>query len=261
MKHYKTLLIVLVLIAIALDIINTTYDFSDTYSFLIQTAIRTICIVFVFLIIKEHNIKINSNKYPIIITFIIFIPSLIVSILNFPLDNVINKEIIFNIDTSKLITYILFTLSIAISEELLFRGLFTSIPVSQIDNSKYRVIIRVFYVSIIFSLVHLLNLFTSDILSVLLQVGYTFILGVMLTTLYIYTKNIIFCIIVHFIYNFVGTFTDYFSNSYYESNMYIIWIIEGILVGSYILFLLYKMTKKDILDYNMVIEETNNTIE
>ena len=58
--------------------------------------------------------------------------------------------------------------------------------------------------SAVFGLVHLLNIFNSNPLAVLLQIGYSFLIGAMCSVVLIKTANLWLCVALHAIFNFCG---------------------------------------------------------
>ena len=96
-------------------------------------------------------------------------------------------------------------------EEMLFRGaIFLSLLETKRENGK-RIFLAVLQSSLAFALVHLLNLFSSSPAAVLLQVGYSFLLGGMCAYTLLCTRNIVFPIIVHAVFNFCGQFVERFG--------------------------------------------------
>ena len=60
--------------------------------------------------------------------------------------------------------------------------------------------------SALFSLLHLVNLTVSPVGDTLLQVAYTFGIGILSTLLYLFTRSLLFPIAFHALYNFGGLF-------------------------------------------------------
>lgn len=93
-------------------------------------------------------------------------------------------------------------------EELLFRGiLFRAVAARQNDDKAGR-FLAVIISSAVFALVHLFNLFTSSPLAVLMQVGYSFLLGGACCFTFLKTENILYCVLLHAAFNFCGGLTD-----------------------------------------------------
>ena len=65
--------------------------------------------------------------------------------------------------------------------------------------------------SAVFGVIHLVNLFTSSPGAVLLQIGYSFLIGAMCAVVLIRTANIWLCVILHAVYDFCGSLVPTFG--------------------------------------------------
>ncbi len=98
--------------------------------------------------------------------------------------NVLNQS---NASIFKMIILVIF---VPICEEILFRGVIFGFL-----KKNYNLIISIFIQAIIFSMMHF-NI---------IQGIYTFILGVVLAIVYVYSESILTCMILHMVYNLFGT--------------------------------------------------------
>lgn len=131
---------------------------------------------------------------------------------------------------------------VALFEELLFRGcVFLSILETRRKNNK-QIFLSVLFSSAIFGLVHLLNLFSSSPVAVLLQVGYSFLLGGMSAYVLLCTGNLTFSVLLHAIFNFCGQYTELFGVGDWAIPPIIIFIILlGVIVAAIVITGLFKM--------------------
>lgn len=109
--------------------------------------------------------------------------------------------------------YTVVTLMGVVFEELLCRGLIQNILVERFhDVSPWKGIV---YASGIFAVMHLLNLFAKPgfVVGTLTQVVYTFSLGLLLGTIYYLTGDLGLPMALHFVFNFLGSFSEIFSPS------------------------------------------------
>ena len=102
---------------------------------------------------------------------------------------------------STVLGFVLYNLAIAISEEFLFRG---AIFTQMLDSWKKRkgfIWAAMIASSVIFGLRHFLNLITAPnvIISTIGQVLFTFMAGFYLCAVYLRTRNIWVCVIIHFL--------------------------------------------------------------
>ncbi|MDE7464141.1 MAG: CPBP family intramembrane metalloprotease [Clostridiales bacterium] len=109
---------------------------------------------------------------------------------------------------STVIGFILYNLAIAFSEEFLFRGAIFTQMLDSRKNKKGFIWAAIIISSVIFGLRHFLNLVTTPntVLTVVGQVLFTFMAGFYLCALYLRTRNLWACIIIHFLEDFFTGF-------------------------------------------------------
>ena len=72
-------------------------------------------------------------------------------------------------------------------------------------KNRVGVFLAIVISSVIFGLVHLVNLFSGgSAMGVILQTGYSFLIGGMCAVILVKTKNIWYCVLLHGVYNFAG---------------------------------------------------------
>ena len=116
---------------------------------------------------------------------------------------------------STVLGFVLYNLAIAISEEFLFRGaIFTQMLASWKDRKGF-IWAATIASSVIFGLRHFLNLVTTPnvIISTVGQVLFTFMAGFYLCAVYLRTRNIWVCVIIHFLEDFFTGFWAIVSTS------------------------------------------------
>lgn len=97
--------------------------------------------------------------------------------------------------------FILYNLAIALSEEFLFRGvIFTQMLDSRKDKKGF-IWAAIIFSSAIFGLRHLLNLVTAPnvVITTIAQVLFTFMAGFYLCAVYLRTRNLWVCVVIHFL--------------------------------------------------------------
>ena len=127
-------------------------------------------------------------------------------------------------------------------EELLLRFLFFSFVEDMVRKSRYSVLWTVLFSSIAFSLMHCINFFGNAPLNVLLQLGYTFVLGLALGSLAILFESPIIPILGHFLFNFLNT--DLYVSLYQAeiNTSYVLFSVGVIILLILYLILLYYLT-------------------
>ncbi len=137
----------------------------------------------------------------------------------------------FTLDNGGLLVLgiVLFALLPALCEEILFRGLILN------SLRKYGLCVSIGISALFFSLMHMS----------LLQLPYTFLLGIVLGLVVYFTRNLWLSIIMHFVNNSIVLIWGYFGNKTYNFVWYdILWGIGGLVLFSALLFVLYKLLNK-----------------
>lgn len=111
--------------------------------------------------------------------------------------------------------FIFYNLGIAVSEEFLFRGIIFTQMLESRKNKTGFIWAAVIVSSVIFGLRHFLNLVTTPniVISTVGQVLFTFMAGVYLCAVYLRTRNIWVCIMIHFLEDFFTGFWAMVSTS------------------------------------------------
>lgn len=181
--------------------------------------------------------------------FLIFLawslPCFMVALVNFPYSTVISGVVTINrIDILGL--YILYVFGVALLEELIFRGVLLLIVKDLFKYKKHAPLLIVVICAAVFSLSHLTNLLMgAGIGDVLLQCLYTFLIGAMLTTVMLKTKNIWLCVIIHTIFNFGGLLivSEMASGNNWDVWFWVLTIVSGLLCAGHIIYSLLKLDK------------------
>lgn len=134
------------------------------------------------------------------------------------------------------VSVLLVGLAPAVFEEVLFRGIFISNLKKKYDSPVAIVLISAF----VFSLVHLTNAGSMDLLSVLLQLIMALVTGIVFGAIYLHTEDLISVIIAHCAIDELGTIFYGGETTPY----YFFFILAAILIFEtvYGFFLVRKMT-------------------
>lgn len=204
-----------ILIALGLTILplQLLLAFQDTEKLYYSSIVYIIVIALSFLAIKiigkPKNLTFRTKNIKMFFTkgWYIIIASFILAILNF-----------MSIDFSKIpstlqVSFFFINVMLGvIFEELLFRGIIQNIIVETYEANKKSIWKGIGIASLIFGCTHLLNLIGSPyfILGTITQVVYTFSLGMLLGVVYYLSKNIWTVILLHFIFNVLGSYVSLF---------------------------------------------------
>lgn len=171
------------------------------------------------------------------------LPCLFVAVANFPFSAVFGGAA--TVERTDLIwLFALNCLCVGLMEELLFRGLLQSLL---FDVFKKRgIIVAVAVNSALFGAWHLANLFAgASIGPTLLQAGYSFLIGAMLSSVLLRTGNIWTGVFLHALFNFGGLIVPTLGSGAFQDVIF--WIctaVFGIICFAHVLFYHIKEDKK-----------------
>ncbi len=138
----------------------------------------------------------------------------------------------------ELLFYFIDCLLLSFTEETLFRSIVLSVEINKEKTWKYIVLS-----SLLFSFSHLLNGFNY---STLIQLFYTFGLGVILSSIYFYGGGFFYSFLLHFMFNF---FNGYLFSCFNGSKDWQSFIICNVVIGAmmtiyYLVLVLIKLKSK-----------------
>lgn len=144
----------------------------------------------------------------------------------------------FSVTSYEAINYLVLTLSVGYFEEILGRGVLYRI-VESVKGKCCAVLVS----SIIFGVAHMANaLGGKDIIDIILQIGFAFLIGILLAELMIITKSIIPGMIYHFLHDFIA-----FTYSTPNTKLKLVWIIAYTLLAAGSTLYLFAVCKKEKL--------------
>jgi membrane protease YdiL (CAAX protease family) len=208
-------------------------------------------IIFMIILISLGYKTLFKFKVPFLISLLIIIPSLIISINNFPIIAFFDGRTQLIEPTYTIYIYIVECLSIGFFEEIIFRGLILIVLLQKLPKTQKGVFLAVVYSSALFGIIHIMNLFAGASASdTILQVGYSFLMGMMWAIVFLKTKNIWLSMFLHATYNFFGQimFTLGTVDGRYDVITIIVTVILAILVAVYMMYLLSKIKSEQIKD-------------
>jgi len=210
---------ILIIVLLTVGVISLPLDFATDLFIknkkisllLAQIIIRSIVIIFAIILLKQYRFAV-LKKFSIKSCIVMIILALVVAINNFPIIGLIKKDVVCHENVYTVLLFCANCLIIAITEELVFRGIIFPLCIIAISNrinkpltQAYKNFWCVVISSGFFALTHLVNLFSgASIGAVSLQVGYSFLIGAMLAICMLETKNVLVCVVIHFVYNVGG---------------------------------------------------------
>ncbi len=178
---------------------------------------------------------------------LVFLPCMAVAVNNFPFIPFFSKQAYINSSVGDILLYALVCLGVGFFEEMAFRGCIFTVILRRVSGKRADVFLAIALSSAVFGAVHLVNVFVGASLGgVLLQVGYSFLIGAMCSVVLVKTGNIWYCVVLHAVYNFAGGVVP-------ECGGGLIWTpseialtaIIGVAVAAYVIYTLVTITPKE----------------
>ena len=248
------LIIALIIVLNFLKISIFENEVFNEYFKVIFTYLLALPIIFYLLHRLDYKL---FNKKIAKFGMICFALSMLVAINNFPFFPFFKKTSTFEYHTSlEIITFIIYCIMTAVFEETLFRGMLFNYMVETFSKDKKGIAKAIIFSGLTFGIAHLLNLFSgAGFLATLGQVGYTTLIGAMCAFILYKTRNIVFPIIVHAVYNILGLMLSSSalgSGIVFDIETIVLTAVLGVIVGVSLLMFLLKSTDIEAAEYNLI---------
>lgn len=212
-----------------------------------DTLLRIIgSILFIYFLVR-FGYK-SMFRFPISKSILIFtIPALIISINNFPISAFLNSRYIINESYDLIYMFAFNSIGVGLFEEVVFRGLLLLILLQSLPKTKNGNLLAVVISAAIFGLIHLFNIFYgSSVNDAILQVGYSFLMGMLWAVVYLKTKNLWIVMILHATYNFFGNIM--FELGSVINRFDVVTIIATVILATGVfIYYLYHYLKMDVI--------------
>ncbi len=182
-------------------------------------------------------------------SMLIIIPALIISINNFPIIAFFDGRASLTEPSYRVYLFLIECFSIGFFEEIIFRGIILVILLKKLSQTKNGVFLSIVLSSAIFGLMHLVNLFNgASISDTLLQIGYSFLVGMMWAIMFLKIGNLWLIMLLHATYNFFGQVMFYLGNVDGRYDIYTIGIttLFTVIVAGYSIMLFKQLEDKPL---------------
>ena len=172
------------------------------------------------------------------------LPCLLVAVCNFPFSALLSGEA--RITRPELLwLFALDCIAIGLFEETLFRGIL--LPLLTDLLKKYGAVLPILLNGAIFGLWHLFNLFAgAGIGATLLQVGYSFLIGTMFACVFVRTKSVWWCVLLHAVFDFGGLLTGTVAvGNCHDTVFWILTAAAGVLCFAHLLAYFIRHRKEE----------------
>lgn len=198
-KVWSDIIFLLVVYLLASTNFYTVYIHNDTLNFWIMLSLRLIFLIFgIYFIYKNTlpSLKFEEGRW----SDVVFLPFFLLTMSNLFFIFIKSSLSINPINYLAILKGGVLDLFTAAAEELVFRVVILGQLLKQ--TTKFKALL---YASIIFGVTHLVNISSlAMIVPVLIQVGYTFGIGLAAGFIYLETKNFFWPWTFHFLFNFLN---------------------------------------------------------
>ncbi len=200
-----------------------------------------VCIIFMLEFSIARPLRPLGNKR--LLGIAVVLPAFAVAINNFPFFSLLAKDCSFAGEATAIALYALSCLSIGFFEEMAFRGCAFMLLGKRRHTTRLQLFVAIFLSSAVFGLIHLVNIIESSPLAVLLQIGYSALIGALCSVVLLYTHNIWLCVLLHATYNFAGGVVPEFfvSGTIWTFSEVLFTAALAVLVTAYTVYIFFKL--------------------
>lgn len=195
--------------------------------------------VFLVLLLHEGYRVLNPVQRPFWRSLLFSVPAFLVVINNMPILSMITGDAyVVHSAPAYWVWFALECLAIGLFEELAFRGvIFLSFAEKRYVTRK-GLFWSLILTSAVFGAVHLVNLLMgAGIGAVILQVGYSFLIGAMCSVVLLKTRNLWLCVLLHAVYDFCGTLIPTLGGgTWWDTPTVIVTAVLAVLVAAYLVW-------------------------
>lgn len=137
--------------------------------------------------------------------------------------------------------------AVGLFEETCFRGFVFLSFLEKMRKSKAGQFLAIIYSSAVFAIVHLLNVFMgASPVAVILQIGYSFLIGAMCSVILMKTANIWLCVVTHAVFNFCGALIpNCGEGSIWEPFTVVLTVIVSVIVTVFYTYTFFKIKAEE----------------
>ncbi len=132
--------------------------------------------------------------------------ALLVALNNLPWIGLFTGRAKIGASSGMILLFVCECIAVGLFEELAFRGFLMPYCLSRLQGRPHAVFLAALLSSAVFGLVHLVNLLVgASPGGVLMQIGYSFLIGGMCACVLVASRSVWLCAAIHAVYNFCGT--------------------------------------------------------
>ena len=238
----KASFVALLLILVAIEISYAILKFDQSlYMLMSRFAGGSACLLFMIEFSFTRILSPMGNKKPLL--WLLTIPGFVIAINNFPFVSFLAGDCQITAKTESIMYFALICLGVGFFEEMAFRGCAFMLLLKSKTQSRAKIFLAIFLSSVVFGCIHVVNLFFGgSVGSVVLQIGYSALIGALCSMVLLLTGNIWLCVLLHAAYNFCGgIISDYGIGVQWTSAEIVFTAVVSVIVAVYFVILFIKM--------------------
>lgn len=205
-------------------------------------------VVFLTILVYLGYKVLDPFKKPFWRGILVCLPAFAVAVNNFPIQPVASGLASITASPLRLALFAVECFMVAFFEETCFRGV---VFLGFLNKRRYTAgkrFLAIIFSSAVFAVVHLVNVFLGASLpAVILQIGYSFLIGAMCSVVLIKTSNIWICVLLHAVYNFGGAIIESCGKGEIWNPVSItLTAVVAVPVAAYMTFVFFKIKNKEV---------------
>lgn len=203
-------------------------------------------VFFVTLLALAYRVT-DPRLKPVGRAWLFCLPALLVAVNNIPWLGLLSGRVTITGSAGQIAWFLAESLAIGLFEELAFRGVVLLMLTEKRHASRADLLRGILLSSAIFGLVHLTNLLMgADPAAVLLQLGYSFLIGAMCAVVLFKTANIWLCVLIHAVYDVGGNMVGRVATGrLWDTPTVVITAILGVATAAFYILAFLRMDARE----------------
>lgn len=242
-RLYIVSFFVLLSLLLAIEVVNIyfandTLEYELAYGIAARGVGAAICIIMMAYCSFTHLFSSFGRLKDILL----IIPCCLIAINNFPFISVFGGEAIIDTKWYFVVLYAIQCFLVGLFEETAFRGCVFMLILEKKHSTRKEIFYSIILSSFVFGAIHIVNLFVgAGIVPVVLQLGYSFLIGAMCAVVLLVTKRLWIPVIIHAVFNFAGGLVPTLGKGeIWPMSTVILTVVVSVLVAAYTVALFFK---------------------
>ena len=221
------------------NLIGVDGELADSLDMTVTRALGGVA--FIAMLVNLGYRVLDPIKKPFWSSIVYSLPAFMIAINNFPFSQVIKGNATVTDGWGAVALLFLECMCVGFFEESAFRGVVFLGLLRRDPHNRLWAFASIAISSAVFGLVHLINIFESSPVAVLMQIGYSALIGAMCAVILMKTANLWLCVVIHGLFNFAGAVIPRCGvGEIWDSFTVILTVIVSLAVLAYMIALFVK---------------------